>query len=97
MTVPQFRTITGRLTAYSFACGYIEQKSTSKAYGNNGLDTEMWKEHSTYFVRQHDRRNGAIQFRTFWDGFNTVAKARNCFNRAAGRLTTARISNDQVV
>ena len=87
---PQFRTATGRLTGYSFACGYIEQKSTDRnGYGEQGLDTEIWMEHQHYHVRQHDRRPDAIEFRTFWKTFETLAEARDCFGRAMGRLTTA--------
>lgn len=93
---PQFRTITGRLTGYSFACGYIEQKSTDRnGYGKQGLDTEIWMEHSQYHVRQHDRQPGADKFRTFWVTFDTLAEARNIFGRAMGRLTTKRMSNNQ--
>ena len=94
---PQFRTSTGRLTQYSFACGYIEQKSTDpNGYGENGLDTEIWMEHAHYHVRQHDRRPGATQFRVFWQSFDTIAEARNLFNRQPGKLTTKRVSNDTV-
>ena len=43
MPTPQFRTSTGRLTAYSFSCGYLERKSTDRdGYGENGVDTEIW-------------------------------------------------------
>ena len=43
MTTPQFRTSTGRLTAYSFSCGYRERRSTDRnGYGKNGLDTEIY-------------------------------------------------------
>jgi len=79
----KFRTKTGRLTAYSFACGYIEQKAKGE------LETTIWHEHGTYHVRQHDH-NPKTWGRRFWECFDTLAQARNCFNRAAGRLITTR-------
>jgi len=85
--MPQFRTKTGRLTAYSFACGYIETKSTNP---ENGLETTIWMEHAHYHVRQFDRRPGAKTFRTFWESFDTLNEARNLFNRQPGSLTTKR-------
>jgi len=80
----KFRTSTGRLTAYSLACGYIEQKLTG-----NDVQTTLWHE-GTYHVRQHDH---AVGERRFWECFDTLAEARNCFNRAKGRLTTTRSTN----
>ena len=51
----QFRKSTGRLTAYSFACGYRERRSTDRdGYGNEGLDTEIYHDGAVYHVRQHD-------------------------------------------
>jgi hypothetical protein len=88
MPTPQFRTSTGRLTAYSFGCGYRERKSTDKdGYGKNGLDTEIFHDGAIYHVRQHDRRPEATQFRAFWKSYRTLAEARNLFNRQRGKLT----------
>ena len=50
----------------------------------------MWMEQKHYHVRQHDRSPDAIEFRTFWETFGTLAEARDCFGRAMGRLTTER-------
>ena len=84
----QFRTSTGRLTAYSFGCGYRERRSTDKdGYGKNGLDTEIYDDGAIYHVRQHDRRPEATQFRVFWKSCRTLAGARNLFNRQRGKLT----------
>jgi hypothetical protein len=87
MTTFQFRTATGRLTAYSFSCGYRERRSTDRnGYGKNGLDTEIYQDGAVYHVRQHDRRSEASQFRVFWKSFRTLAEARNLFNRQRGKL-----------
>jgi hypothetical protein len=88
MTTLEFRTITGRLTAYSFSCGYRERRSTDRdGYGEEGLDTEIYHDGAVYHVRQHDRRSEATHFRVFWKSFRTLAEARNLFNRQRGRLT----------
>jgi hypothetical protein len=88
MTERQFRTSTGRLTAYSFSCGYRERRSTDKdGYGNNGLDTEIYHDGAVYHVRQHDRRTEATKFRVVWKPYRTLAEARNLFNRQQGKLT----------
>lgn len=88
MAAPQFRTSTGRLTAYSFGCGYRERRTTDRdGYGENGLDTEICHDGAVYHVRQLDRRSEATQFRVFWKSYRTVAEARNLFNRQRGKLT----------
>lgn len=92
MATPQFRTSTGRLTAYSFWCGYLERKST----GPEGLETEIWHEGAVYHVRQHDYRPKAKQFRVFWESFDTLAEARDYFNRQPGKLVTKRVLNENL-
>ena len=88
MPALHFRTSTGRLTAYSFSCGYRERRSTDRnGYGQNGLDTEIYHDGAVYHVRQHDRRPEATQLRIFWKSYRTVAEARNLFNRQCGTLT----------
>jgi hypothetical protein len=90
MATPQFRTPTGRLTAYSFSCGYRERRSTDRdGYGKNGLDSEIYRDGAIYHVRQHDRRSEATKFRVFWTSFRTLAEARNLFNRQRGKLIDA--------
>ncbi len=88
MPAPHFRTSTGRLTAYSFTCGYLERRSTDRdGYGKEGLDTEIYHDGAVYHVRQHDRRTNPTQFRIFWKSYRTLAEARNLFNRQRGKLT----------
>jgi hypothetical protein len=88
MPALQFRTSTGRLTAYSFACGYRERRSTDRdGYGKNGLDSEIYHDGAVYHVRQHDRRAESLQFRVFWKSYRTLAEAHNLFNRQRGKLT----------
>lgn len=74
----KFKTKTGRLTLYSFACGYIERKRT-----RDDIETTMWMEHGTFEVRQYDHTKNE---RVFWQGFESLRQARNCFGRQKGRL-----------
>jgi hypothetical protein len=88
MPAPHFRTPIGRLTAYSFSCGYLERRSTgTDGDGKNGLDIEIYHDGAVYHVRQHDRRPDAVQFRILWRSYRTLAEARNLFNRQRGKLT----------
>ncbi len=87
---PQFRTSTGRLTAYSFHCGYIEEKA--QVVGEAIIRTQMWHEGACYHVRCCVGRDSPNYF---WDCFDTLAEARNRFGRVKGKLTTKRMSNNQ--
>lgn len=88
-TSPQFRTKTGRLTEYSFLCGYIEQKSTNPSQLRTAdLYTELYHEGACYHVRQFDRRSGAEAFRTIWECFDTLNEARDFFGRQKGWVVT---------
>jgi len=84
---PKFRTSTGRLTAYSFGCGYLETKATALSHG---IETTIWHEGACYHVRQFDYSPNATSFRVFWESFDTLNEARNLFNRQPGFLTTTR-------
>jgi hypothetical protein len=75
---PSFRSKDGRLTAYSFACGYIERKSTEES-----VDTDLWHEHACFHVRQHDFGNGK---RVFWESFPTLKEARKLFDAQPGEF-----------
>lgn len=87
MPPPAFRTGSGRLTAYAFACGYIEQRTTDLERLRDGdLYTELYAEHGVYHVRQFDRREEARSFRSFWETFSTLAMARRCFNAQPGAI-----------
>jgi hypothetical protein len=88
---PKFRTKNNRLNAYSFACGYIEQKSTNHDNFRNGdLYTEMYHEGACYHVRQFDRRPGAKTFRVFWESFDTLTEARKLFDKQEGILVSGK-------
>ena len=87
MATPHFRTSTGRLTAYSFSCGYRERRSTDRdGYGKNGLDTEIYHDGAVYHVRQHDRRSRRNSVPSLLASYRTIAEARNLFNRQRGKL-----------
>lgn len=85
--MPTFRTAAGRLTAYAFSCGYIEQRTTDVGSLRSGdLYTELSAEHGVYHVRQFDRRDGAGLFRTLWETFPTMGEARRLFDAQPGAL-----------
>ena len=69
--MPRFKDGAGRLTEYSFCCGYVERKSTDPEKSREAdLSTEIYHESSHYQVRQYDRRPGAIKFLVFWDSYS---------------------------
>lgn len=68
----KFKTAKGRLTAYAFACGYIE---TAEA---NGIQVTLWQEHGVYHVRAHDFKS---HMRLAWDSFHTLGEGRKAYAR----------------
>lgn len=79
--MPEFKDADGRLTPYSFRCGYVERKSTDPDKCREAdLSTELYHESDHFQVRQFDRRPGAATFRVFWDSFSDdefeLARAR---------------------
>lgn len=92
----KFRTADGRLTPYSFACGYIEQRTTNpRAFRSNDIYTELYHEGEVYHVRQFEHR-GAKICRVFWVCKETLAAARALFDRQPGRLVV-RVRNGECV
>jgi hypothetical protein len=72
--MPKLKTKRRRLTAYAFACGYVESRDL-----DNGLcNIRLWSEHGTYHVRMHHKYNGRI----FWDSFRTLTEARKRYRQA---------------
>jgi hypothetical protein len=66
--MPELKTKSGKLTAYGFACGYVESRDL-----DGGLySIRLWQEHGVYHVRMHHKYNGRI----FWDSFSTLTEAR---------------------
>lgn len=55
------------LTAYGFACGYVQ---------NKGLKG-MYREHNVYHVTANDPNTG---IRTTWETFDTLHEARKFFS-----------------
>lgn len=86
--MPQFTTARNRLTRYSFACGYVEHRSTTNKHGDDGLFTEIYMEHGVFHVRQFDRRPNAPQFRVFWESFNNLTTARKLFDKQPGVIVS---------
>src|ERR1700759_403472 len=63
---------TERLTAYEFACGYVQhaergmQHDPENLAPTAGVSLTLWKEHGTFHVRAHDFGKHE---RLFWDSF----------------------------
>jgi hypothetical protein len=70
--VKQIRNDKNQLTAYGFACGYIEELE----YNNRRI--QLWHEHGTYHVRAHDYNTHT---RLFWECFDKLADARRYYNK----------------
>jgi hypothetical protein len=76
------RSGTFRLTAYEFACGYVQEIDTNKGE-MKGTRLQLWKEHNCFHVRAH---NHDTNERIFWDSFNTLTEANKRFYKAAKEL-----------
>lgn len=59
---PKFKNKDGSLTAYSFACGYVQE------FELNGVRLQLYHEGAVYQVRAHDHNTGT---RLFWDSFDS--------------------------
>lgn len=69
-TADKFHNSNGTLTAYAFACGYIERKETEN------LRLDLWHEGACYHVKAHEF-NG--RGRLTWESFDGLAAARRHF------------------
>jgi hypothetical protein len=76
MSSPKFRDSRGRLTAYSFACGYIEESVVG------GVRVILSKD-GCWHVEGREDDTG---FRLFWETFGTMAKARLWYDRKCRQL-----------
>lgn len=73
MKTPSLSTKSGKLTAYAFACGYIQRKSIAL------VDTTIWMECGIYHIRRTDFNNTPAK-RVFWETAKTLNGARKIFN-----------------
>jgi hypothetical protein len=68
----KFKTKAGRVTRYALACGYIEEVTLG------AIRLQLWNEGGPMLhVRAHDF---AEHKRIFWDSFDTLTAARQCFD-----------------
>jgi hypothetical protein len=75
-TDPQFKLKNGELTAYAFACGYVEWESkdgTELSKWDNGK--ELYMEHGRYHVKRY--KDGA---RVMWETFDRLGEARKYYH-----------------
>jgi hypothetical protein len=68
---PKFRNKNGSLTAYSFACGYLE---TFTPKGEDFYTVRLYRD-DVYHVQ------GNISGEYFWESFNTLTEARKLFKQ----------------
>jgi hypothetical protein len=66
----KFRNKNGDLSAYSFACGYVQEKQT-----NNGK-VELYKDGNWHVRIFDDQPHGR------WVSFDTLGEARKAFRKA---------------
>lgn len=59
---PKLKDSRGRLTAYAFACGYVESDEPAK----------LWREHGVYHVNGINPVTGV----RFWESYRTLTEAR---------------------
>jgi hypothetical protein len=64
----------GRLTAYAFACGYLEQTE------RKSRRVQLYHEHGTYHVRGFDF---AQHERICWECFDSLTQARRYYDKQA--------------
>lgn len=69
--MPELRTKSGHVSAYGFACGYVE----SVYHGR--VNVTLWQEHGVYHVRAHDHGE---RRRVFWESFRLLSDARRHFD-----------------
>jgi hypothetical protein len=75
---PKFYRQNGTLTAYAFACGYVEQTDIDN---NNRLTLLM--EHGSYSVR------GFVKGNHIFEGFRTLGQARKFYKEQVKAFSTS--------
>lgn len=82
----KFHTAKGRLTAYAFACGYIECRPMQGTTNDRNVEIFQYGGTRHYNVRAHDHTDGR---RLFWETFNTLAEARKHYDHAEALVVTS--------
>lgn len=77
--MPEIRTARGLVSAYGFACGYVERAIIGE------ISVSLWHENGCYHVRAHESGFGG-RGGLFWDSFRMLGEARKRFATAAGML-----------
>jgi len=85
----KLRNQAGRLTAYGLACGYVEQ------FEYNDQRITLWHEGGiVYHVRHHDFKKGE---RVFWNAYEKLSKARECYDQAVDELARKKMAKAQAL
>lgn len=80
MTEPKFRNVDGTLTAYAFACGYVESFTLDgKDYYGSDMPGVMLYRDGMWHVKAHNAPFGAVP--SVWNSFDTLTDARKAFRR----------------
>lgn len=82
----ELRTKAGTISAYGFACGYVE----SVYHGR--VNVTLWQEHGVYHVRAHDHGN---KRRVFWDSFRLLSDARSHFRHARALIVAHNTTREE--
>jgi len=76
---PKFRNKNGELSAYAFACGYVQQKDFGK------INLSFYHEGGNcYSVQAYDFGKSE---KIFWDSFEKLGDARKRFRQAVKELS----------
>ena len=76
----------GSLTAYAFACGYIQRQTIGSK------QITLWVEHGCHHVRAHDfnsdvvHTESGVRGRLFWLSFDTLTEARKIYRQKLREL-----------
>ena len=100
--MPEINNADGSVSAYGFACGYVERFETGVRYTSEevvyegkpltGMSLTLWAE-GCYHVRQHDYDTGQ---RVFWDCFDTLAEARKRYNSVKRDMIARQALQDEL-
>lgn len=73
MSTPKFHNKNGTLTAYAFACGYIEKRTLA----TDGGEATLYRDGACWHVQARDDARG----RFLWECFDTLTPARAFFRK----------------
>jgi hypothetical protein len=79
---PKFHNKDGSLTAYAFACGYIEREVLESS--EKDIEVELYKD-SLYHVRAFNL-TALTAIKICWESFETLTEARKFYKKTCKEL-----------